>query len=177
MALTKLNFGGSGLSSLPNGSVIQTVTTTKTDSFSNNNRTNFEDITGLAVTITPSSTANEILIMYRVAVSVANGAYACHIRLLRGSTDIAQSTESTSNSVKATTSSYSSTTNGHYPIYIQSMDFIDAPSTTSATTYKLQARGWNSSAGTYNINQSTAYGDSLDHAKGVSTITAMEIKR
>ena len=31
MALTKLNFSGSGLSSLPNGSVIQTVSANKLD--------------------------------------------------------------------------------------------------------------------------------------------------
>ena len=92
MALTKLNFSGSGLSSLPNGSVIQTVTSTKTDSFTDSNQTNFVDIPNLAVTITPSSTANEVLIMYRVAVGIINGGYVAYIRLVRGSTNIAQGT-------------------------------------------------------------------------------------
>lgn len=177
MALTKLNFSGSGLSSLPNGSVIQTVTSTKTDSFTDTKQTNFVDIPNLAVTITPSSTANEVMIMYRVAVGIINGGYVAYIRLLRGSTNIAQGTGTGSSSISSTTGSLSGATNSQYPIYYQSMDFIDAPSTTSATIYKLQARGLNSSAGAYYINQSSSYSDSANHAKVISTITAMEIKR
>ena len=50
MALITLN-----KSALPTGSVLQVQSTTKTDTFSGTS-TSFADVTGLSVSITPSST-------------------------------------------------------------------------------------------------------------------------
>jgi hypothetical protein len=159
---------------LPAGSVLQVVSTAKTDTFSSNTTTTFVDITGLSVSVTPSSSSNLILVTYSVCTNVINGAYAVHLRLLRNSTNIAQGTPS-GNIISATTSAYSSSSNGEYPMYVQTMTFLDSPATISATTYKLQARGWNSGAGTFYINQIAPENNTANFARTVSTITVMEI--
>ena len=158
----------------PAGSVLQVVQTVKSDTFSSNSQTTFVDITGMSVDITPSSVSNKILVTYNLCSSITNGAYAFWCRLVRNSTDIAQGTPS-GNRTNATTGGLSSTTHGHYPIYVQNMTFLDSPATTSATTYKLQGRGWNTGPGNFYVNQSAADNDALNFARLVSTITAMEI--
>ena len=156
------------------GSVIQVVQTVKSDTFSASNTTSFTDITGLSATITPRSLSNKILIRYNVASSVTNGAYTFHIRLVRGSTNIAQG-DADGSKIQATTSAYSGSSNAGYPVYYQVCEFLDSPSTTSATTYKLQSRGWNASAGTYTVNRSRDENDSVNFARIISTITLMEL--
>ena len=156
------------------GGIIQVVQTVKSDTFSANNTSTFTDITGLSATLTPKSTSNKILIRYNVASSMTTGGYVCHIRLLRGSTDIAQG-DADGFKIQATTSAYSGSTNADYPVYYQVCEFLDSPATTSATTYKLQSRGWNTSAGTYYINNSASESNTVNYARIISTITLYEI--
>lgn len=156
------------------GAVLQVVQTVKTDTFSSNSASTFVDITGMSVSITPSSASNNILVMYSLCTSLIAGGYAFHVRLLRGSTDIAQGTPSGS-IISSTTSAYSSSSAGEYPMYVQNMTFLDSPATTSSTTYKLQGRGWNSPAGTFYVNRSAAESNAANFARTVSTITVMEI--
>ena len=58
---------------------------------------------------------------------------------------------------------------------ITSISILDTPNTTSATTYKLTARGWNAAAGSFYINRAAADSNTVSFTRGVSTITAMEI--
>ena len=48
--------------------------------------------------------------------------------------------------------------------------WLDSPSTTSATTYKIQAVG-----GSTTINMSDNDSDSFDYYRTVSTLTVMEV--
>jgi len=74
------------------GSVIQVVSTTKTDttSFVSTSTNTYVDITGMSVTITPTSATNKILVMYTVGVSNNHPDATIHIRLYRGATSIGQ---------------------------------------------------------------------------------------
>ena len=45
------------------GAILQVVQTVKTDSFSTNTGASYVDITGMSITITPSSSSNKILII------------------------------------------------------------------------------------------------------------------
>jgi len=94
MALTKVI--GSGIGTVTNqftdanmsaGSVVQVVQTTKTDTFTTTT-TDYVDVTGLSVAITPTSSSNKILFIYNLSVGGANGADVNHviIQMLRGST-------------------------------------------------------------------------------------------
>ena len=124
-----------GLTYRGTGSVLQVVQTVKTSYFTSASAS-FVDVTGLSVTITPSSTTNKILVMFSAYGSQSGtaGTYGIHLRLVRDSTNIflgdaAGSAQQSSGQIGST--------NGHYGHNI-SGQFLDSPSTTSAITYKIQ---------------------------------------
>tara|TARA_B100000424_G_scaffold135684_1_gene102954 strand:+ start:45 stop:581 length:537 start_codon:yes stop_codon:yes gene_type:complete len=177
MAVT-INGNGTvtGLSALPSsamttGSVLQVVQTFKADStsFTSNSSSTYADITGMSVTITPSSSSNKVLVSFVASVSTNSSDRNNSIKLLRGSTDICKSTAGSS--LNATI--VDKTFDGKY-IMNFTQTFLDSPSTTSATTYKLQwaAEGSGGSSKTYYLNRK---GDNSNEG-ATSTITAMEIK-
>jgi len=145
------------------GKVLQVVQTFKADSFSSSS-TSFTDVTGLSVSITPSSASNKILVLCTVPMSSNVDAI---IQLLRGSTAIGNSTSATNTNGFAQTSS----TGNAFPYSAVPMciNFLDSPSTTSATTYKIQVKI--TSAGNVFVNLRHVN----DAFSGSSTLTVMEI--
>ena len=142
------------------GKVLQVVQTVKTDIFSTTNTYSsggFADITGLSVTITPSATSSKILVLVQIYNSVS--ANTQFFNLIRGATNLLQPASGT---LKATIGNEDNMGN-------VSITFLDSPSTTSATTYKVAT--CREGAGTVYINRRS---DSTDHT-GSSTITAIEI--
>ena len=73
------------------GKILQVVSTTKTDAASQalTGSGNFFDISGMSVSITPSSSSNKVLVMTTVAVACNDADQNNFIRLRRDSTDIA----------------------------------------------------------------------------------------
>jgi hypothetical protein len=140
--------------------VLQVLSTTKTDSFSTSS-TSRVDITGLTLSITPSSTSSKILIMSNLVYngSTANDVY---IYTMRNSTDINISTGWTNNQTffSQNTSAYLMTTTN--------ILFLDSPSTTSAVTYKLQTK---TQTGTVNFGRVSATSD----FGSTQTFTLMEV--
>jgi hypothetical protein len=132
MALIKLNNQSlSAITSagLPSGSIIQVqkgILTTQVGDTSLTAQT-WTD-TGLSVTITPTSSSNDIMLSM-TASGLVNDSHYSGIRLLRGTTEI------------QTYWTYNITTEWT-PCY-PSIHFIDSPSTTSATTYKVQMYTYN----------------------------------
>lgn len=155
-----------GTSAVSAGKVLQVLSTIKTDTASLASTT-FGDISGLSVSITPSSSSSKILVsavIHAVAVGVNTHPY---LRLLRGSTDIAQG-DAAGSRVRVTSTTY---TELFAPATII---FLDSPSTTSSVTYKIQ---WASSASgqTIVLNRSGGDTDSAERARSISTITVMEV--
>ena len=149
MALTKILDGG-----MSSGSILQVVQGSKTDTFTSNSTSTFVDI-GLSVAITPSFSSSKVLIVYRVCTGIVSGGYGCALILVRGSTNIALGDQDGSNRTRVSSFAQSGNSGAAgYQVYYQAQDFLDSPSTTSATTYKLTARGWNSGAGNFHINRS-----------------------
>tara|TARA_B100000902_G_scaffold176334_1_gene169998 strand:+ start:643 stop:1143 length:501 start_codon:yes stop_codon:yes gene_type:complete len=151
-----------GLPSGANGGIIQVVQTFKNDATSTTSNS-FSDLTGMTATITPSSNSNKVLVSFSLCLSSADSP-VIHINLVRGSTNIAQ--PSTTPDHYSTMMAYT----GASKIMQQGYEFLDSPSTTSATTYKLQwrnhATGFTSKLNEY-FNQ-TNY-------NGTSTLTLMEV--
>lgn len=135
--------------------VLQVVQTTKNDTFSTTS-TSFVDVTGLTVSITPSSTSSKILVMCSVFGN--NQTEFVYMQLVRNSTNIG---------VPSGGSAPSSTSGTVYQTTM-ALNWLDSPNTTSATTYKIQAR---CGSGTAWINR---FGFSAD-VTCVSSITVMEI--
>ena len=155
-----------GLQSGANGGILQVVQTVKTDTFSHS-ATSLADITGLSATITPSSSSSKILVKTNIYFSIGtgNGTTTIMCNLVRGSTTIAQPT-GTSASHQASLFSWSSSA------YMQqrTVEFLDSPATTSATTYKVQVKADNTTS-TIHVNR---YYNS-DNYRGISTLTLYEV--
>ena len=137
------------------GQVIQTVYSQITSSETTTSNSYVD--TGLHVTITPKYSSSKILIRASVCLYQPNNAGAASVTVKRGSTNL------------------SSASYGFGYIYIASggghvnqtpIEFLDSPSTTSATTYRVQI-----STGV-GVNLGTAY---ISVNGTVSSITLMEI--
>ena len=131
------------------------------------------DITGMSVSITPSSTSSKILVDYSLVV-FANGVYYT-MRLVRNS----DSTIFIGDQNPSATSQSRGAFGTYQASYVNAMtvaqSFLDSPNTTSATTYKLQAHCPYSSSYTIGINTSPVQDNYTYMTNCVSTITAMEI--
>ena len=161
-----------GLPSGANGGIIQVINVIKTDTFTTTSTTPV-DITGMTATITPSSTSNKILVVVDIGILSASGGNGTYVNLLRGSTAIAVTTIGSGN--LHTRSGFTSGGGGGISDAPRKMttggiNFLDSPSTTSATTYKCQMSTSNSSYTSY-FNR---WGENTDNAS-VSTITLMEV--
>jgi len=162
MALTKIS---KGLISDNIGQVVQTV---KSDTWSSSTTSTWVDITGFNVTITPTYSTSKVLITAHMTIS--NFSLAS-FRLVRGSTAIALGNSLGGNRVQATIGAISFARDGNR-VSTGSFMFLDSPSTTSATTYKVQAWCYD---GTQYINRSYANYDYNYSSSSISSITAMEL--
>ena len=150
------------------GKVLQVLQATKTDT-QTTTTAGWVDVTGLSIAITPAATTSKILVSAMVLCVGTVGAAGAWVNMVRDSTEIAIATGAGSRTA-ASSMGYAPDGGDTRPM---STVWLDSPSTTSATTYKVQfsANGTN----TAYINRTQADGNSAAYARGVSTITVMEI--
>jgi hypothetical protein len=149
----------------PSGSVIQVVTVFKNDTFSSTSSSpTWTDVTGLSVSITPTSASSTILVL--CAINVGSNVDSL-IRLVRDSTLVGNGTGGTIQGIGQTAPGPNN--NLMYQPFCFSTAFIDSPAKTTATTYKIQ--GTNSGSGTLWINRRSIEGSFVVP----SSITVMEI--
>ena len=126
------------------GSILQVVQTIKTDSFTTTS-TSFTDVTGLSVSITPSSTSSKILVIANVPFARDGTGSDAWVRLVRDSTIIGNGN-----------SGYFGQAAGQYGLdpSTASRICLDSPATTSAVTYKIQVATANNTVyvGTRRLN-------------------------
>lgn len=150
--------------------VLQTVSTAKLDTFTTTSAT-FVDVTGLTVTITPSSTTSKILIVAQVTTGYASGG-AGHFRLNGGNASTYIGTAA-SNRVSGVYGAYTGAELVLTTIS-NSIVYLDSPATTSATTYAVQARR-GASATTAYVNRTSQDSDDANSVRGASSITVFEV--
>ena len=153
------------------GKVLQVVSTTKTDTFSHQAETAV-DITGMTATITPATTSSKILIMVHLALGSSGGLANQSIQLFRDSTQIALG-DASGNWIRGMFEPQQRHTS-QYEGWTESSQFLDSPSTTSATTYKLTLASTSGSKVFY-LNMNGGAGSGTDDTRAISTITLMEI--
>ena len=154
-----------GLPSGSAGGIIQMKQTVVSVHTFNTTSTSKVDITGMSVSITPTRSDSKILISSHLTYGGNNFNFYCD--LLRGSTRLFIP----SSGNNPCTLSLCGVTNTTYQMQNASFQFIDSPSTTSATTYKLQVAV--QSGGEFYLNR--ARRNSSVDASCSSTITAMEV--
>ena len=150
------------------GKVLQVVSTTTTAVSSiNSDSDSLTDIPNLNVSITPSSTSSKIFLTGSVFYGIDNNTYGSlgGISFFRGTTQIG---DGNSDIASGTVVGIGYTgTNNHVTVPIQ---FLDSPSTTSATTYHVVCRNHVGGNKTFYVN-----GRKNGTQRGASTITAYEI--
>jgi len=156
---------------LPAGCVLQTLSTTKTDTFVTSSAGPI-DITGLSVAITPKFATSKVLVMFNVHIVGFDSGTG--LRLLRGSTALGLANTAGAKSIMTAIGYYSNNTSpSAYSGGNTSMSFLDSPATTNATTYKLQAQCYSTNG--IVINKTRYDTDNGNASRGSSTITVMEI--
>jgi hypothetical protein len=157
------------VSTMPAGSVLQVVQAVKTDTLSSNS-TSFVDITGLSVSITPSSASSKIFVFSTTPVG-GNSGDQYNLRLVRDSTAIF-----IGNSAGSRTLAFygiDSSAIGSTAVLPQTIVYLDSPSTTSSVTYKIQ--GKTNGGTTWYVNRSSDDSDATYRTRTASSIIVMEI--
>ena len=152
------------------GHILQVKTQFFDTQTSISSTTSFTD-TGLTLAITPSATSSKILCCFYVTASAQDNSYVA-FKMFRDSTEIGSSTQTGTGLECFTGSTFDDTGNTSYGVHTIPMVFLDSPSTTSATTYKVQWSGENSDTFYLNRNASSSYGGNEGM---VSTLTLMEV--
>ena len=154
------------------GKILQVVQGTKTDTASLGS--GFAD-TGLTASITPASTSNKVLVICQITATAQNSGGStieAYLRLLRGSTAISQGDSASSRTLVTTgiggARGADDSGNG-------SIIFLDSPSTTSETTYKIQGADRDLGGGTFYLNRGVTDGDSSNKSRATSNIILMEV--
>ena len=157
---------------LPAGSVLQVVSTTKTDAFTATGTT-FQAITGLTATITPSSTSSKIMVM-------VNGNYGAqtlgHVRLTGGNTS-GYIGDTSGSKVRSTVSTLRNDTTGdtaQRSVLSAVIIFLDSPATTSSVTYGVDISASAAGQPVY-LNRSFNDADNSSTSRTASSITVMEV--
>ena len=134
IALTN-QLSGMTSASMPSGSVVQVISTHVTDTFVTSS-TSYVDITGMTVSITPSSTSSKILVQVIGQAGNLTSGYMTMVQLTRNGTAIAGGT-SVSNRPSAFAMSRPSNVDTAETV---GGVYLDSPSSTSAVVYKLQMK-------------------------------------
>jgi hypothetical protein len=150
------------------GAVLQVVSAAKTDTFTTTG-TSFVDVTGLSVSITPSSTSSRIMIICCLGLGALINTYAAMPRLARNGTGIFIP-DAAGSRIRAA-AMYEM---GNANTTQIALNFLDSPNTTSATTYNVQLMS-NTSGQPARVNASSEDRDSSVWSRSVSSITVMEI--
>ena len=162
--------------SLPAGSILQVVSTTKTDTYSESiagSAISTNIVTGLTAAITPSNASSKILI--RVVGHFGHS-------LARGFGGYLIRRDSTAIGVGDTDGSYSSLTafGGAYNNDLGDManlasEFLDSPGTTSEIVYGISLHNRSTNTETAYVNREAGTTSASRFGRPISTITLMEI--
>ena len=168
--------GVPGKANLPTGSVLQVVQTVKTNTFSSTSAT-FGDITGLTVSITPTSSSSKILVMGVLNISTSSNDMI-KVQIARGGSAIFIA-DTVAGATSALTQLYTGGSvnipGANWSTYPVSAFYLDSPATTSSTTYSWQIRvqtGGNTVWVNRGADQS---GSTNQNFYGASSIIVMEI--
>ena len=115
------------------------------------------------------------MVFYDVSAGVEAGGYHGHLFLFRDSTQIylgnADGSKTRSSSY---ITSHSAVDFGAYEMFDLSGTFLDSPSTTSSTTYKLSVKSQNTGRAFY-VNRRNNNDDGSGNSRTASSITVMEV--
>jgi hypothetical protein len=157
----------------PVGSVLQVVSTAKTDTFSAAiaDGAFSSNVTGLEATITPSSTSSKVLVTVAITIARSDARPIGFMRLMRGATAVGIA-DADASRPRLSHGFFSADSLG-LNMSQNTFQFLDSPATTSATTYGVQLYGLGPF--TFLVNRSQDDTNGTTGHRTVSTITVMEV--
>ena len=165
---------GASLTGITTGKVLQVIqthiTATSSQSVSASTITN---LTSLSATITPSSASSKILIMVRWCGVPSGNRWETVFGINRGSTALGIVTDGVRRSGLATVHESNAGWTGTDGMYASSYQYLDSPSTTSATTYHAYINS--EQAGTLYNNRSVNDTNGAYTERATSMVIVMEI--
>jgi hypothetical protein len=152
------------------GNIIQ-VLQTSIDTQLSTSSTSYVDITGLSVSITPKYSTSKILIRFKINGSNNATSNLNAYQIVRGSTAVGNGAVGSRRFCHSAVRGSIGDANSSF---VASGEFLDSPSTTSATTYKMQ---FLVDGGTGYINRDDTNGNSTSYPSPLSSITVMEVQQ
>jgi len=146
--------------------ILQVVSTNLPTTFTTSS-TAYTAVTGLSVSITPTSATSKVLVLVNFMASVS-GDIAVMFRLVRGATVVNVGDAAGSR----TRASGSLTDDSVAATQPQNWQFLDSPNTTSATSYEVQMFV---NAGTGFIGRTGLDNDAATRPRTASNITVLEV--
>ena len=174
-AAIELTVPGTGSGTLAvgdTGKILQVKQAVKSDRQTIQSQT-LVDITGMSISITPSSTSSKILVNYSLVV-FANAQYYT-MRLLRDSDSTIFIGDQNANATSQERGAFGTYQASYVNAMTVAQSFLDSPNTTNATTYKLQAHCPYSSSYIIGINSAVNQDNYSYMTNCVSSITVMEV--
>ena len=151
--------------------IVQVISAEKTNTFSTSSNS-FVDISDLSLSITPKSSSNKVLVMIDIKFGCSTNGAEIFLQCRRDSTTVYAG---------ANPSNRQECFFGAEDIHDQfrmdqaSANFLDSPSTTSATTYKVRIRN-NNTGHTLYINRTGADTNNGAYPRTASSIMVMEVE-
>jgi len=168
------------LTALPSGAILQTQSVLMADalSLSSASTNDFQNVTGLAVSITPSATSSKILVKVNSCFhhSAASTIHLSLLRTISGGASTKLGLANVSNRVGSNMATLPDDDIYAVGIYPATFNFVDSPSTTSACTYQLQITAGSNYNVNLFVNRTSNDTDASYGARTSSTIIAQEIK-
>ena len=166
------------------GGIIQVVQTAKTDTWASDmatNYPNFEEVTGLNVSITPKFATSKLLVTAIVCYNTGywqgmgqlwRGIGGATRSLLEGAVGAAAGSRPR---FSFAANQYHGDSTNPYQMYHGSVNFLDSPNTTQAVSYSIAIRSYASGHNVY-VNRNDDDRDAADYyGRGMSSITVMEV--
>jgi hypothetical protein len=171
-SLLVANAVAAGLDLIPAGIGSNVVQTVKTDTFTTSS-TSPTNITGLTLTITPSTATSKIFLIAQIANGTDTGNQLGFFRLNGGNADdfVGDAAGSRTRTVFGGLTVFSG--NNWFGTYI--ISYLDSPATTSPVNYAVQAWVGTGSAGTARVNFSSDSTDADNRGRGASSLIAIEV--
>tara|TARA_B100001093_G_scaffold155357_1_gene147989 strand:+ start:396 stop:944 length:549 start_codon:yes stop_codon:yes gene_type:complete len=159
------------------GGIVQVVFVEKSDTESLTSTSTPQLIPGLSATITPTRSDSKILVQVVFHASIGGSYGGHHIVLRRGSTNIcigdAAGSRIRGSLALQTATFWDDNSSSSYSMGQASLNFLDSPATTSATTYGLYHADDLGNA--LYVNRARTDSDNVNYIRVVSTITLMEV--
>jgi hypothetical protein len=156
------------------GLAKQVVQTVKVDTFSSSLATGAAaDVTGLSVSITPTSATSKVLVIAQVDGASGSANTGGYISIIRDSTQIGGGTAAGSRT--SASASFVPVATTYAGRNSSTVVFLDSPATTSATTYKVEVRNASNGTETIYVNRSALDTDAAYNSRTASSITAIEV--